>query len=91
MDFIQGEGRSQGSLFPVAPDDLIPVDPMCRVIDAFVSGLALSGLASSALKLRRQDKVATKLSSRRRSRTDAMLALTLADFGIVRYEAAFCI
>jgi len=27
---------------------------------------------------------------RRRSRTDAMLALTLTDFGIVRYEAAFC-
>jgi hypothetical protein len=42
MAYIQGEGRSQGSLFPVVLDDLIPVDHMCRVIDAFVARLALS-------------------------------------------------
>ena len=30
MAYIQGEGRSQGSLFPVVLDDLIPVDHMCR-------------------------------------------------------------
>jgi transposase len=44
MAYIQGEGRSQGSLFPVVLDDLIPVDHMSRVIDAFVARLALSEL-----------------------------------------------
>ena len=44
MAYIQGEGRSQGPLFPVVLDDLIPVDHMCRVIDAFVARLALSEL-----------------------------------------------
>jgi transposase len=44
MAYIQGEGRSQGSLFPVVPDDLVPVDHMCRVLDAFVVRLALSEL-----------------------------------------------
>jgi transposase len=44
MAYIQGEGRSQGSLFPVVLDDLIPVDHMCRVIDAFVARLSLSEL-----------------------------------------------
>jgi transposase len=44
MAYIQGEGRSQGSLFPVVLDDLIPVDHMCRVIDVFVTRLALPEL-----------------------------------------------
>jgi transposase len=44
MAYIQGEGRGQGSLFPVVLDDLVPVDHMCRVIDAFVAKLALSEL-----------------------------------------------
>jgi transposase len=44
MAFIQGEGRSQGSLFPVVLDDLVPVDHMCRVVDAFVAKLAISEL-----------------------------------------------
>ena len=44
MAYIQGEGRSQGSLFPVVLDDLVPVDHMCRVLDAFVARLALSEL-----------------------------------------------
>jgi transposase len=44
MTYIQGEGRSQGSLFPIVLDDLVPVDHMCRVIDAFVARLALSEL-----------------------------------------------
>jgi transposase len=44
MAYIQGEGRSQGSLFPIVLDDLVPVDHMCRVIDAFVSRLVLSEL-----------------------------------------------
>ena len=44
MAYIQGEGRSQGSLFPIVLDDLVPVDHLCRVIDAFVARLALSEL-----------------------------------------------
>jgi transposase len=44
MGYIQGEGRGQGSLFPVVLDDLVSVDHMCRVIDAFVLRLALSEL-----------------------------------------------
>ena len=39
MGYIQGEGRSQGALFPVVLDDLIPIDHVCRVIDAFVDAL----------------------------------------------------
>ena len=39
MCFIQGEGRTQGTLFPVVLDDLIPGDHVCRVIDAFVGRL----------------------------------------------------
>src|ERR1700761_5769658 len=44
MGFIQGEGRSQGTLFPVVLDDLIPADHLCRVIDAFVGRLEMSHL-----------------------------------------------
>jgi len=44
MSYIQGEGRSQGTLFPVVLDDLVPADHVCRVIDAFVEGLAMAEL-----------------------------------------------
>ena len=44
MSYIQGEGRSQGTLFPVMLDDLIPSDHVCRVLDAFVAGLAMAEL-----------------------------------------------
>ncbi|MGA2537621.1 MAG: transposase [Terracidiphilus sp.] len=36
MGYIQGDGRSQGTLFPAVLDDLVPADHVCRVIDAFV-------------------------------------------------------
>jgi transposase len=36
MGYIQGEGRKQGTLFPVVLDDFVPADHVCRVIDAFV-------------------------------------------------------
>jgi transposase len=44
MSYIQGEGRHQGSLFPVMLDDLVPGDHVCRVIDAFVNGLKMAVL-----------------------------------------------
>ena len=44
MGYIQGEGRDQGTLFPVVLDDLVPADHVCRVIDAFVDGLKMSEL-----------------------------------------------
>jgi hypothetical protein len=44
MAFIQGEGRGQGTLFPVTLDELISEDHVCRVIDAFVGRLDMVGL-----------------------------------------------
>ena len=41
MGFIRGEGRDQGTLFPIHLDDLIPADHVARVIEAFVHGLDL--------------------------------------------------
>ena len=36
MGFVQGESRSQGALFPVSLDELIPEDHLVRVIDLWV-------------------------------------------------------
>jgi transposase len=44
MGYIRGEGRDQGTLFPVTLEDLVPADHVCRVIDAFVDGLPMSEL-----------------------------------------------
>jgi transposase len=44
MGFVQGEGRTQGTLFPVCLEELIPDDHVCRVIDAFVDRLDIAGL-----------------------------------------------
>jgi len=44
MGYIEGEGRTQGTLFPVTLDDFVPVDHVCRVIDAFVERLVMSEL-----------------------------------------------
>lgn len=44
MGYIVGEGREQGSLFPVTLDDLVPADHVCRVVDAFVGSLEMVAL-----------------------------------------------
>jgi transposase len=44
MCFMQGEGRRQGTLFPVTLEELIPDDHVCRVIDAFVDRLNITAL-----------------------------------------------
>ena len=44
MGYIRAEGRNQGSLFPVVLDDFVPVNHVCRMIDAFVEKLAMSEL-----------------------------------------------
>jgi hypothetical protein len=50
MSYIQGEGRSQGTLFPVVLDDFVPADHVCRVIDAFVEKLKMSDLGFERAK-----------------------------------------
>jgi hypothetical protein len=42
--FIQGEDRSQATLFPERLDDYVPEDSAVRVIDAFIDELDVSGL-----------------------------------------------
>ena len=44
MAYIQGEARGQQTFFPVALDDLVPADHVCRVIDAFVGRLDFRAL-----------------------------------------------
>jgi len=41
MGYIQGESRSQTSMFPASLDELIPEDHLVRVIDLYVSKLDL--------------------------------------------------
>jgi len=44
MAYIRGEAREQTTMFPVTPDELIPGDHMCRVIEAFVERLDMAKL-----------------------------------------------
>jgi len=44
MAYIEGEQRSQHTLFPTTLDELIPQDHACRVIEAFVGRLDMAKL-----------------------------------------------
>jgi transposase len=44
MGYVRGEGRDQGSLFPVRLEELVPEQHLVRVIDAFVDRLELAKL-----------------------------------------------
>jgi transposase len=44
LAYIQGEARGQHALFPAMLDDLVPVDHVCRVIEAFVGKLDMEEL-----------------------------------------------
>ena len=44
MTYIQGESRTQTSLFPASIDELIPDDHLVRVIDAYIARLDLKVL-----------------------------------------------
>jgi len=41
MKYIQGQSRSQTSLFPISLDDTIEAENEVRIIDLFVDGLKL--------------------------------------------------
>ena len=43
-EFIQGENRSQATLFPERLDDYVSEESAVRVIDVFIDELDLSGL-----------------------------------------------
>lgn len=61
MGFVRGEDRQQSSLFPLALDELVPADHVCRVIEAFVARLPLLqlGFAKAAPKARYASMSAT--------------------------------
>jgi transposase len=44
MGYVRGEGRDQGSLFPVRLDELIPEEHLVRVIEGFVGRLDLTAM-----------------------------------------------
>ena len=46
--FIEGESRSQSTLFPERVDDYVAEDSPVRVIDFFIDGLDISGLGFKA-------------------------------------------
>jgi len=57
MNYIQGEGRDQATLFSVVLDDFVPPDHVCRVIDAFAERLVMSELGFERAKAARRDGV----------------------------------
>lgn len=52
MGYVQGQSRSQVTLFPVSLDDLIGADHACRVIAAFVAMLDLTALGFTKARVK---------------------------------------
>lgn len=52
MGYVQGQSRSQATLFPVSLDDLIGADHVCRVIAAFVAMLDLAALGFTKARVK---------------------------------------
>ena len=46
--FIEGQDRSQGTLFPERLDDFVEEENPVRVIDVFIDDLDISGLGFKA-------------------------------------------
>src|SRR6266704_6347908 len=44
MAYIRGEAREQTTMFPATLDELIPVDHICRVMEAFVGRVNMAKL-----------------------------------------------
>jgi hypothetical protein len=59
MGYIQGEGLNQGTLFPVVPDDFVPADRVCRLIDAFVEMLVTPELGFERAQATERDDLFT--------------------------------
>ena len=53
--FIQGEDRSQATLFPERLDDYVAEDSAVRVIDVFIDELDLSGMGFKTIADFRKD------------------------------------
>ena len=48
MRYVRGEDRGQAASLPAAIEDYVAADAAVRVIDSFVDGLDVKGLASGA-------------------------------------------
>ena len=53
MRYVSGQDRDQTALFPLSLEELVPADPPCRVIEAFVGMLDLAELGFTHARLGR--------------------------------------
>lgn len=64
MAYIQGESRSQTSLFPASLEGLIPKDHLVRVIDLYVAKLDLGQLGFDKVSRRAQEEAFERMAQR---------------------------
>lgn len=62
MAYIQGESRSQTSLFPVSLEELIPEDHLVRVIDLYVAKLDLGQLGFDKVSRHAQEEAFERMA-----------------------------
>jgi hypothetical protein len=77
MGFIQGEGRTQRTLFPVTLEELIPEDHVCRVIDGFVDRLDMAGFEVRTRRTSRMMPVTPTVSKPRPVKPEASCRMFL--------------